>query len=144
MSKRLKQKDFLNGKTVKNRAGKVLTQPIKMGRGRDLFVMQCGFHAYMETWGFVVDNPYYALSAKDGTYSISNIPHGTYKIQVWHPMINKEYTVTINANATTELPIEIIAPKGRLYANEMSEGTRFGVELLGKSTIKPTVELQTY
>ena len=92
----------------------------------------------------MADNPYYALSAKDGTYSISNIPHGTYKIQVWHPMINKEYTVTINANATTELPIEIIAPKGRLYANEMSEGTRFGVELLGKSTIKPTVELQTY
>ncbi len=59
-------------------------------------------------------------------------------------MIDQEYTVTITANTHTELPIEIIAPKGRLYANEMSEGTRFGVELLGKSTIKPTVELQTY
>lgn len=144
MSKRLKQKDFMNGKKVKNRAGKVLTQPIKMGRGRDLFVMQCGFHAYMESWGFVASNPYYAISAKDGTYTIPDIPPGDYKIQVWHPMIDQEYTVTISANSTTELPIEIIAPKGRLYANEMAQGTRFGVELLGESTIKPTVERQIY
>ena len=35
MSKRLKKKDFLDGKTVKNRAGKVLTQPIKMAKVRD-------------------------------------------------------------------------------------------------------------
>jgi hypothetical protein len=131
MSKRLKQKDFLEGKTVKNRSGKVLTHAKKMGRGRDLFVMQCGFHAYMESWGFVAANPYYSITAKDGTYSIPDIPPGTYKIQVWHPMIDKEYTVTITANSNTELPIEIIAPKGRLYANEMSQGTRFGIELLG-------------
>lgn len=144
MSKRLKQKDFLDGKTVKKRAGKILSQPIKMGRGRNLFVMQCGFHAYMESWAFVADNPYYAISAKDGTFSIQNIPPGTYKVLVWHPMINKELSVTITPNGTTELPIEIEAPRGRLYANEVSEGTRFGVELLGESTIKPSVELQTY
>ena len=59
-------------------------------------------------------------------------------------MVNKEYTVTITPNGTTDLPIEIDAPKGRLYANEMSEGTRFGVELLGDVTIKPLVERQTY
>ncbi|MDT7041610.1 carboxypeptidase regulatory-like domain-containing protein [Candidatus Nitronereus thalassa] len=144
MSKRLRQKDFLDGKTVKNRAGKVITQPIKMGKGRNLFVMQCGFHAYMESWAFVAANPYYSLSAADGSYSISNIPPGTYKVLVWHPMVNEEFTVTLEAKGTTELPIEIDAPRGRLYANEVSEGTRFGVELLGESTIKPTVELQTY
>jgi len=144
MSRNLKQKDFLEGKTVKNRAGKILTQPIKMGKGRNLFVMQCGFHAYMESWAFVAENPYYAVSSADGSFSISNIPPGTYTIQVWHPMVNKEYTVTINENGTTELPIEIEAPRGRLYANEVSEGTRFGIELLGESTIEPTVELQTY
>lgn len=144
MSKRLKKKDFLDGKTVKNRAGKMLTQPIKMGKGRDLFVMQCGFHAYMESWAFIAATPYYALSAADGSYSIRDIPPGSYSIKVWHPMITKKYMVTINANETTELPIEITAPKGRLYANEVSEGTRFGIELLGTSSIKPTVERQTY
>jgi hypothetical protein len=144
MSKRLKKKDFLDGKMVKKRAGKVLTQSIKMGKGRDLFIMQCGFHAYMESWAFVAENPYYALSATDGSYSIPDIPPGSYNIRIWHPMVNKEYTVTIKANETTELPIEIIAPKGRLYANEISEGTRFGMELLGTSSIKPTVKQQTY
>jgi hypothetical protein len=144
MSKKLRKAELLAGKTVKNRDGKVLTQPIKMGKQRNLFVMQCGFHAYMESWGFAVKNPYYALSAKDGSYAITGIPPGTYKVQVWHPMVNKEYTVTIEPNGTTDLQIDIDAPKGRLYANEVSEGTRFGVELLGDVAIKPIVELQTY
>ncbi len=144
MSKKLRKEVFLAGKTVKDRAGKVLTQRINMGKQRKLFVMQCGFHAYMESWGFAVTNPYYALTAKDGSYSITDIPPGTYKVQVWHPMVQKEYTVTITPNGTTELQIEINAPKGRLYANEMSEGTRFGMELLGDVTVKPSVERQTY
>ena len=144
MSKKLRKEVLLAGKTVKDRAGKVLTQRIKMGKQRNLFVMQCGFHAYMESWGFAVKNPYYALSAKDGSYAISDIPPGTYQVQVWHPMVQKEYTVTITPNGTTELPIDIDAPKGRLYANEVSEGTRFGMELLGDVAIKPIVERQTY
>lgn len=144
MSKKLRKEVLLAGKTVKDRAGEVLTQRIKMGKQRNLFVMQCGFHAYMESWGFAVKNPYYALTAKDGSYSITDIPPGTYTVQVWHPMVRKEYTVTINPNDVTELQIDIDAPKGRLYANEMSEGTRFGMELLGSATIKPIVERQTY
>ena len=144
MSKKLRKAELMAGKTVKDRAGKVLTQHIKMGKQRNLFVMQCGFHAYMESWGFAVKNPYYALSTKDGSYAISDIPPGTYKVQVWHPMVNKEYTVTIEPNGTTDLLIDIDAPKGRLYANEVSEGTRFGMELLGDVAVKPIVELQTY
>ena len=144
MSNNLRKQDLLDGKTVKNRAGPVLTQHITMGKKRNLFVMQCGFHAYMESWGFAVKNPYYALSAKDGSYAIANVPPGTYTVQVWHPMVNKDYTVTITPNQTTELPIAIDAPKGRLYANEVSEGTRFGMELLGEATIKPIVKRQTY
>lgn len=144
MSKKLRKEALLAGETIKDRAGKVLTQHIKMGKQRNLFVMQCGFHAYMESWGFAVKNPYYALTQKDGSYAITDIPPGTYTVQAWHPMVRKEYTVTITPNGTAELPIAIEAPKGRLYANEMSEGTRFGMELLGNATIKPTVKRQTY
>ena len=144
MSNHLRKSDLLAGKNVKNRAGPVVIQPIKMGKKRNLFVMQCGFHAYMESWGFAVTNPYYALSEKDGSYAIADVPPGTYNVQVWHPMVNKEYTVTIKPHQTTALPIEIDAPKGRLYANEVSEGTRFGMELLGGATINPIVERQAY
>ena len=27
--------------------------------------MQCGFHAYMESWGLAVDNPYYQLTESE-------------------------------------------------------------------------------
>lgn len=144
MSHNLQKHDLLAGKTVKNRAGPVVTQHVTMGKKRNLFVMQCGFHAYMESWGFVVNNPYYALSAKDGSYAIADVPPGTYTVQVWHPMVSKDYTVTITPNQTTELLIAIDAPKGRLYANEVSEGTRFGMELLGEATINPIVKRQRY
>lgn len=144
MSPHIRKKDFLNGRTPGDRAGKLLIQRVAMGKKRNLFVMQCGFHAYMESWGFAVQNPYYALTDKHGSYAITDIPPGTWRVQVWHPMVSKAYTVTINPGETTDLPIAIKAPTGRLYANEMSEGTRFGVELLGETAIEPTVERQTY
>ena len=142
MSKYLRKEHFLDGASVKKRAGKVMTQKIKMGKGRNVFVMQCGFHAYMESWGLAVRNPYYAVSQDDGTYQISDIPPGTYKVLIWHPMVTREETVTIESGKRTELNIAFDAPKGRLYANEVSDNTRFGMELLQGSKIQPTVELQ--
>ena len=57
MSKKLRKEVLLAGKTVKDRAGKVLTQRIKMGKQRNLFVMQCGFHAYMGELGIHGQKP---------------------------------------------------------------------------------------
>ena len=57
-------------------------------------------------------------------------------------MIQKEMMVTIEPNTTTDLSVDFDAPKGRLYANEAHDNTRFGMELLGDSQIVPTVELQ--
>ena len=144
MSKRLNKQDLLAGKKVKNRAGKVISHKIHMRKGRNVFVMQCGFHAYMESWGLAVKSPYFAISQDNGTFTISDVPPGEYQVLIWHPMLTKEYTVTIEANGHTNLDVQIDAPKGRLYANEAQEKTRFGMELLGDSKIVPSVELQKY
>ena len=142
ISTKIKKRQLLNRVTVKNRAGKVMTQPIKMRKGRNVFVMQCGFHAYMESWGLAVAHPYYVLSGQDGHYSIADIPPGTYKAMAWHPLLSQEFDVTIEAGKTTTLDITFDAPKGRLYANEVEENPRFGLELLGDVTINPIVEKQ--
>ncbi len=142
MSKKIKKKQLLKNVTVKNREGKPITHPIKMRKGRNVFVMQCGFHAYMESWGLAVDNPYYVLSSQDGQYSITDIPPGTYKAMAWHPMLSQEFDVTIEAGKATTLDIKFDAPRGRLYANEIEENPRFGLELLGDVTIDPIVERQ--
>lgn len=142
MSPKLRKQDLMAGKTVKNRAGKIMIEKVKMRRGRNIFAMQCGFHPYMESWGVAVKNPYYALTDEQGKFVIDEIPPGTYQVVAWHPMLTKEFTVTIEPNQTTTLDIEFEAPKGRLYVNEAQEQTRFGMELLGGSKIVPTVELQ--
>jgi hypothetical protein len=49
-------------------AGTPMMQRIDMHKGRRVFVMQCGFHAYMESWGVVADSPYFAVTDRDGRF----------------------------------------------------------------------------
>jgi plastocyanin len=52
---------------------------------------QCDVHKWMFAWVSVFDHPYFAVSAKDGTFKIANVPPGKYKIQAAH---RKAGTVT--------------------------------------------------
>ncbi len=126
--------------------GEPIEQEVRMTKGRRVFVMQCGFHAYMESWAFVVENPYYDVTKETGGFRIPDIPPGTYRLVVWHPQIGapKEYDVTIQPNKESTLNIQIEAPKGRLYANESMNEHRFSLSGGGTSQIIPTVELQRY
>ena len=73
-------------------------------RGKRISQMICGMHEFMQSWGFVVDNPYYAKTAKDGTYRIDGIPPGTYTVSIWHPHYKVyEQKVTIRAGETARL-----------------------------------------
>ena len=60
-------------------AGASLVGPIYLNKGRRTFYMQCGFHAYMESWAMAVNNPYYALTDAEGRFSIVGIPPSTYQ-----------------------------------------------------------------
>jgi hypothetical protein len=115
----------------KHLAGEPMKQLVGMTKGRRVFVMQCGFHAYMESWGLAMENPYYALTDQDGRFEIGDIPPGTYKMVIWHPYLGgtKEQTITIQPKSQAKVDIQIPAPTGRLYANEMVDKpyTRFGI-----------------
>ncbi|MEX5219264.1 MAG: carboxypeptidase regulatory-like domain-containing protein [Nitrospira sp.] len=104
-------------------AGEPMKQLVGMSKGRRVFVMQCGFHAYMESWGLVIENPYFALTDQDGRFDIDDIPPGTYKMVVWHPYIGgiKEQTITIPPKDQARVDVQIPVPTGRLYANQMVE-----------------------
>ena len=60
----------------------------------------------------------------------------------WLPLLSQEFDVTIKPGKTTTLDFTFDAPTGRLYANEMEENPRFGLELLGDVTINPIVKRQ--
>jgi plastocyanin len=45
---------------------------------------KCDVHPWMFAWASIYDHPYFAVSAKDGTFKISNVPAGKYKLQAAH------------------------------------------------------------
>ena len=44
----------------------------------------CNIHPQMTGVVMVRDNPYYATSAKDGSFSIGGVPPGRYTVTAWH------------------------------------------------------------
>jgi len=45
---------------------------------------KCDVHPWMFAWASVFDHPYFAVSAKDGTFKIANVPAGKYTIKAAH------------------------------------------------------------
>ncbi|NKB80415.1 MAG: carboxypeptidase regulatory-like domain-containing protein [Nitrospirales bacterium] len=125
--------------------GRSMVQQFAMSKGRKTFVMQCGFHAYMESWALTVDNPYYAITNHEGQFVIDRIPPGDYRLTVWHPSIKQplEQAVTIRVNETSSVNFELQAPVGRRTSLTVQRPPRFGPEALGRPlTIQPLVERQ--
>jgi hypothetical protein len=125
--------------------GKSLVGPLYLNRGRRTFYMQCGFHAYMESWAMAVNNPYYTLTDENGAFSIENIPPGTYQLVVWHPQTGPGVTkmVTIQPNGKLVEELSLLAPKGNRSAFKVMDNPRFGPDTLGYSVdIQPIVEHQ--
>jgi len=128
----------------KHMVGEPSVQTIHMTKGRRIFVMQCGFHAYMENWGLAVDNPYYASTDQSGRFEISDIPPGTYTVSVWHPqartLIEQEVTIPLKGAVTANF--EIQSREGVRAGMDAVENPRFGLGILGAREIKSTLELQ--
>ncbi|MBK5280500.1 MAG: carboxypeptidase regulatory-like domain-containing protein [Nitrospiraceae bacterium] len=126
-------------------AGQPMKEVIRMTKDRRIFVMQCGFHAYMESWGLAVDNPYFAITQADGTFSLPDVPPGDYTLVAWHPGVGTmtEKKVTVPAKQMVDADFVFEFPKGRRSAQVIEENPHFGLGSLGKSIdIKPTLELQ--
>ena len=132
----------------KHMAGAPMKELVKLSKGRQVFVMQCGFHAYMESWGLAVANPYVAKTDEQGRFTMTDVPPGTYKLVIWHPYVRTavEQMVTIDPKGTTEAKIVVPAPTGRLYANEVLDHdyVRFSVTEEQKKEIEPMVRKQDH
>ena len=62
--------------------------------------VKCNIHNWMHAYIGVVDNPYFAVSADDGTFTIKNLPAGTYTLAVWQEKLGtQEQQVTIAPHA---------------------------------------------
>jgi hypothetical protein len=125
--------------------GDAIEENIHLTKGRRIFVMQCGFHAYMESWALAVEHPYYAVTNADGTFTIGDVPPGEYTLMAWHPAGGLlEQKITVLPKGTTEAAFQFKAATGRRSPHEIVENPHYGIEALGKPLeILPTLILQT-
>lgn len=64
--------------------------------------VECDQHDFMHSFVFVAKNPYYAVVADDGTYTIKDILPGRYKVKAWHGYLKdpRAKQVTVKAGKT--------------------------------------------
>jgi len=70
---------------------------------------KCDVHPWMFAWVSVFDHPYFAVSGKDGTFKISNVPAGKYTLKAIHRKAGaatQEIEVKDGAPATVEFTLE--------------------------------------
>jgi len=46
--------------------------------------VKCNVHNWMRAWIGVVDHPYFAVTAADGSFEIGGLPPGSYTLEAWH------------------------------------------------------------
>lgn len=70
--------------------------------------VDCDAHGWMLGWIQVVDNPYYAMSGDDGSFTITDVPPGDYTMVVWQEQLGAtEVAVNVKKSGTTDTPIEL-------------------------------------
>jgi plastocyanin len=75
--------------------------------------IKCNIHPWMKAYVAVLASPYFQVTGKDGSFELTNVPPGTYKLTAWHerygatqqeitvvPKQEKNVTLTFNAAAS--------------------------------------------
>ncbi len=68
------------------------------------FRIKCDVHGWMKAWMAVLPHPFFAVSQMNGSFTIPNLPPGTYTIVAWHEKYGpKEQQVTVAAKESKAL-----------------------------------------
>jgi hypothetical protein len=69
--------------------------------------IECDAHGWMLAWIYAAENPYYAVTQKDGTFSLKDVPPGSYTLVAWHEYAGElEFPVTVKAKEAVKVPVE--------------------------------------
>ena len=100
---------FYGKRTAFNLALPNQGQEIEVELKRDGTVrIECDAHGWMLGWVYVVENPYYAVTAEDGKFTIGDVPPGDYTLIAAHEFTGPlEIPVTVKAGESSEVPIEL-------------------------------------
>ncbi len=67
--------------------------------------VKCDVHGWMSAWIVAVDQPYYAITDREGRFTLSQIPPGTYTVTCWQERLGEQtaqVTITTGGSATLD------------------------------------------
>ena len=72
--------------------------------------VRCDVHGWMNAYVGVLEHPFFAVSAADGSYEISGLPAGDYVIEAWHEHYGTQtHNVSVTAQATADVSFDYSA-----------------------------------
>jgi len=81
---------------------RVIKKPL---RKPGLVTVKCDAHEWMLGYVYVAKHPYSAVTAADGSYSLTDVPPGNYKVKIWHEKlgeVTQDVTVSAGGTATVD------------------------------------------
>jgi len=137
-----RKSDFLSaGQTGLHRAGPEVQYQIDR---QGILVFRCTLHDYMEGWSLVLPHPYFSITGKNGEFSLKDIAPGAYNLIVWHPLGRQKTRIQIGTGHSQNINILMTPTSPTIYPEEKSVNNPFGIDLIGDSSIVPTVERQEW
>jgi hypothetical protein len=82
------------------------SEPLKRHfQTREIMIrVKCNIHSWMRAWIGVVEHPYFAVTGKEGTFTIPNLPPGDYTLEAVHEVYGKqELKVSVPASGKQEV-----------------------------------------
>ncbi len=74
----------------------------------EIVKVTCDAHSWMLGWIVVSDHPYVAVTNDKGEFALSNVPPGSYKLEVWQETLGKKVQdVVVKSKEETKLNIEM-------------------------------------
>jgi len=77
--------------------------------------VRCDIHPWMSAYLCVVDNPFFAVTDKSGSFTITNVPPGEYELAAYHvhthSILSKHFvqTITVKPDAVTDASFDFEA-----------------------------------
>jgi hypothetical protein len=83
---------------------KVLKQAFAQAETTPPIKVVCDAHSWMSAYLWVIDHPYYTVTADNGTYTLADVPAGSYELRFWHEKFGeKKAAVTVQGGASAKV-----------------------------------------
>ncbi len=99
---------YQDGKTLYNIAlpdkDEVVKRPVKKD---GLIDVKCNTHKWMSGYVYVSEQPYIAVTGADGSFTLTDVPPGRYKLKAWHAALGElTKEVEVKAGKSTDVNFE--------------------------------------